>query len=28
MVPLRVDGWQKIEAGLTTIDEVLRVVQS
>jgi type II secretory ATPase GspE/PulE/Tfp pilus assembly ATPase PilB-like protein len=28
MVPLRTDGWRKVEAGLTTIDEVLRVVQS
>ena len=27
MRPLRVDGWTKIEAGLTTIAEVLRVVQ-
>jgi general secretion pathway protein E len=27
MVPLRVDGWRKIESGLTTIEEVLRVVQ-
>ncbi len=26
-VPLRVDGWAKAEAGLTTIEEVLRVVQ-
>lgn len=25
---LRADGWRKVEAGLTTIDEVLRVVQS
>ena len=27
MVPLATDGWIKIEAGLTTIEEVLRVVQ-
>ncbi len=26
--PLRQDGWTKVQAGLTTIDEVLRVVQS
>jgi type II secretory ATPase GspE/PulE/Tfp pilus assembly ATPase PilB-like protein len=25
--PLRADGWSKVEAGLTTIEEVLRVVQ-
>ena len=25
MVPLRADGWLKVETGLTTIDEVLRV---
>jgi type II secretory ATPase GspE/PulE/Tfp pilus assembly ATPase PilB-like protein len=25
--PLRADGWTKVEAGLTTIEEVLRVVQ-
>jgi len=25
--PLRIDGWQKVSAGLTTIEEVLRVVQ-
>ena len=25
--PLRADGWAKVEAGLTTIEEVLRVVQ-
>ncbi len=25
--PLRTDGWHKVEAGLTTIEEVLRVVQ-
>ena len=25
--PLRADGWMKVEAGLTTIEEVLRVVQ-
>jgi general secretion pathway protein E len=28
MMPLRADGWQKVQAGLTTIEEVLRVVQS
>jgi type II secretory ATPase GspE/PulE/Tfp pilus assembly ATPase PilB-like protein len=28
MRPLRKDGWEKIEAGLTTVEEVLRVVQS
>lgn len=28
MRALRVDGWSKVEAGLTTIGEVLRVVQS
>ena len=27
MVPLRVDGWTKVQSGLTTIEEVLRVVQ-
>jgi type II secretory ATPase GspE/PulE/Tfp pilus assembly ATPase PilB-like protein len=27
MRPLRVDGWSKAEAGLTTVEEVLRVVQ-
>jgi general secretion pathway protein E len=27
MFPLRVDGWQKVEAGLTTVEEVIRVVQ-
>jgi type II secretory ATPase GspE/PulE/Tfp pilus assembly ATPase PilB-like protein len=27
LVPLRVDGWQKVQAGLTTVEEVLRVVQ-
>ena len=27
MRPLRVDGWAKIEAGLTTVEEVLRVAQ-
>jgi general secretion pathway protein E len=25
---LRSDGWQKVQAGLTTVDEVLRVIQS
>lgn len=28
MRQLRQDGWEKIEAGLTTVEEVLRVVQS
>jgi len=28
MVPIREDGWAKVEAGLTTVEEVLRVVQS
>jgi type II secretory ATPase GspE/PulE/Tfp pilus assembly ATPase PilB-like protein len=28
MTTLRADGWRKVEAGLTTVDEVLRVVQS
>ena len=27
LVPLRDDGWQKVQAGLTTVEEVLRVVQ-
>ena len=27
LVPLRFDGWQQVKAGLTTIEEVLRVVQ-
>ena len=27
MQNLRVDGWAKVEAGLTTVEEVLRVVQ-
>lgn len=27
MVPLREDGWQKVQAGLTTVEEVFRVVQ-
>ena len=26
LVPLRVDGWQKVQAGITSIEEVLRVV--
>jgi type II secretory ATPase GspE/PulE/Tfp pilus assembly ATPase PilB-like protein len=25
--PLRADGWNKVEAGLTTVEEVVRVVQ-
>lgn len=28
MRPLRMDGWQKVGQGLTTVEEVLRVVQS
>jgi len=27
MVPLRADGWSKVRTGLTTVEEVLRVVQ-
>ncbi len=27
LVPLRVDGWQKVQSGVTSIEEVLRVVQ-
>lgn len=27
MIPLRQDGWEKVEAGLTTVEEVFRVVQ-
>ncbi|MDB4915069.1 MAG: hypothetical protein JWM95_2713 [Gemmatimonadetes bacterium] len=27
MLSLRADGWRKVEAGLTTLEEVLRVVQ-
>jgi type II secretory ATPase GspE/PulE/Tfp pilus assembly ATPase PilB-like protein len=27
MVPLRSDGWHKVQAGLTTVEEVFRVVQ-
>lgn len=27
LVPLRADGWSKVEAGLTTVEEVVRVVQ-
>jgi general secretion pathway protein E len=27
LVPLRSDGWQKVEAGLTTVEEVVRVIQ-
>lgn len=27
LVPLRADGWQQAKAGLTTIEEVLRVIQ-
>lgn len=28
MVTLREDGWRKVEAGLTTVEEVLRVVET
>jgi type II secretory ATPase GspE/PulE/Tfp pilus assembly ATPase PilB-like protein len=28
MVPLRADAWQRVETGLTTVEEVLRVVQN
>ena len=27
MVPLKSDGWRKVEAGLTTVEEVLRVAE-
>ncbi|MFN2399102.1 MAG: GspE/PulE family protein [Gemmatimonadaceae bacterium] len=27
MAPLRADGWAKVQAGLTTVEEVLRVVE-
>ena len=27
MIPLAEDGWAKVHAGLTTVEEVLRVVQ-
>jgi general secretion pathway protein E len=27
LLPLRADGWEKIKAGLTTVEEVIRVVQ-
>ena len=27
LVSLRADGWQKVQAGLTTVEEVIRVVQ-
>ena len=27
MRPLRADGWEKVKAGITTVEEVLRVVQ-
>jgi type II secretory ATPase GspE/PulE/Tfp pilus assembly ATPase PilB-like protein len=27
MTTLRVDGWRKVQAGITTVEEVLRVVQ-
>ncbi len=27
MIPLRQDGWRKVQAGITTVEEVLRVVQ-
>jgi type II secretory ATPase GspE/PulE/Tfp pilus assembly ATPase PilB-like protein len=28
MVPLRADGWRKVEAGITTVEEVLRVAEA
>jgi general secretion pathway protein E len=28
LVPLRADGWRQVRAGVTTIEEVLRVIQS
>ena len=27
LVPLRVDGWSKVASGLTTVEEVVRVIQ-
>jgi type II secretory ATPase GspE/PulE/Tfp pilus assembly ATPase PilB-like protein len=27
LIPLRCDGWDKVQAGLTTVEEVMRVVQ-
>jgi len=27
MRPMREDGWEKVKAGLTSLDEVLRVTQ-
>jgi type II secretory ATPase GspE/PulE/Tfp pilus assembly ATPase PilB-like protein len=27
LVPLRADGWHRVESGLTTVEEVIRVVQ-
>jgi type II secretory ATPase GspE/PulE/Tfp pilus assembly ATPase PilB-like protein len=28
MSPMRTDGWRKVESGITTVEEVLRVVQN
>jgi type II secretory ATPase GspE/PulE/Tfp pilus assembly ATPase PilB-like protein len=28
MIPLRQDGWKKVQAGMTTVEEVVRVVES
>jgi type II secretory ATPase GspE/PulE/Tfp pilus assembly ATPase PilB-like protein len=28
MCPLRADGWHKVQAGLTTVEELLRVAQT
>jgi type II secretory ATPase GspE/PulE/Tfp pilus assembly ATPase PilB-like protein len=28
MVPLREDGWRKVQAGITTVEEVLRVAST
>jgi type II secretory ATPase GspE/PulE/Tfp pilus assembly ATPase PilB-like protein len=27
IVPLREDGWRKVSAGITTVEEVLRVTE-
>jgi general secretion pathway protein E len=28
LIPLRADGWHRVESGLTTVEEVIRVVQN
>jgi type II secretory ATPase GspE/PulE/Tfp pilus assembly ATPase PilB-like protein len=28
MVTLRLDGWRKVQAGITTVEEVLRVTEA